>query len=301
MRIKLILRLITALTFATFAIIFSELIPPVEGASPLVVKTVVTLTAAIVGYVLFSDIAATVTKFTLSTFNFVVYRVSSEVLNQLMRLPRQQPHFSLGSTTSPAGTVALTKPLILDTSAIIDGRVLDIAKTGFISGLLLIPEFVLTELQQVADSADGLKRSRGRRGFEIVGELKKLKSLRIEIWDKEVGGKEVDDKLLKLAKNLNGKIVTTDFNLNRLASVSNVSILNVNDLANAVKSVAIPGEELSIKIMHLGKDTSQGVGYLADGTMVVVADGADEIGKTMKVEVTKMIQIPAGRMIFAKK
>ncbi len=131
-------------------------------------------------------------------------------------------------------------------------------------------------------------------------ELKKLKSIRVEIWDKEQNGKAVDEKLLNLAKSLNGRIITTDFNLNKLAVVSNINVLNVNDLSNAVKAISLPGEAMELKIVHLGKDKTQGVGYLPDGTMVVVSDSAEKIGQTVKVEVTKNIQTPAGRMIFAK-
>lgn len=233
----------------------------------------------------------------MTTFNFVVHRVSSEVSSQIFKF---RPNLSFSQPIPQVGSLALTRPLILDTSAIIDGRILDITKTGFVSGLVLVPQFVLTELQQVADSSDGLKRARGRRGFEIVEELKKDKHIRLEVWDKDQNGKQVDEKLINLAKSLYGRIVTTDFNLNRLAIVSNISILNVNDLANAVKTVSLPGENMQLKIMHLGKDKSQGIGYLPDGTMVVISDSADKIGQTIKVEVTKNIQTPAGRMVFAK-
>lgn len=298
MRVRLIFRLLLALTFAVIASIFSQLIPPFGGAETFVVRTFVTILSGFVGFAIFPDIARPIRVITVTTVNFLVHRVSSEVMNQFLKIPRF--NFPLGTPAPAAGMVALTKPLILDTSAIIDGRVLDIAKTGFISGLVLVPRFVLTELQQVADSADDLKRQRGRRGFEIVEELKKLKGIRLEVWDKEHGGKGVDDKLLNLAKALNGKILTCDFNLNRVASVSNIVVLNINNLANAVKQISLPGEELGIKIVHLGKDKMQGVGYLEDGTMVVVADSADEIGKTVKIEVTKNIQTPAGRMIFGK-
>ncbi len=299
MRIKLILRLLTALTFATVAVIFSALIPPVDGTNPFTLRVLVTIVAAVLGYISFPDIANTVTMVTASLFSLVVNRVTSEMLSQMLRLPRQHG-FPFSTPVPQVGGMAITRPAILDTSAIIDGRILDIAKTGFVSGMVLIPQFVLIELQQVADSSDDLKRARGRKGFEIIEDLKKTKGLKVEIWDKDVMAKAVDDKLIKLAKNLNGRIVTTDYNLNRVASVNGVGVLNVNDLANAVKVIAVPGEKLEIKIMHLGKDPSQGVGYLPDGTMIVVQDGADLIGQTPKVEVTKMIQLPAGRMIFAK-
>lgn len=298
MRLKLVLRLILGLIFATLAAIFSQLIPPLFGESSFIIRVLLTLAAAGIGYVVFPSVARWVRVISLTTFNFVVHRVSSEVSNQIIKLPR--PNLPFSHPTPQVGSVAITRPVILDTSTIIDGRILDIAKTGFISGLILVPKFVLTELQQVADSSDDLKRQRGRRGFEMVEELKKIKGVKVEIWDKEQNGKLVDDKLINLAKGLHGKILTTDFNLNKLATVSNIKVLNVNDLANALKSVALPGESLQIKVVHLGKDKTQGVGYLGDGTMVVISDSADRIGQTIKASVTKNIQTPAGRMIFAK-
>lgn len=301
MNIKVVLRLVLAVSFATLAVIFSELLPPLEGVNSILLRILLTILAALIGFLVFPEIAAKVTTTTISMFNFLTNRIAAEVMSQIMRIPKTDNfHIPFMSHTPQGSTVSLQKPLILDTSAIIDGRILDIAKTNFISGNVLVPQFVLTELQQVADSSDFLKRSRGRRGFELIEELKKIKSLRIEVWDKDVSGKQVDDKVLQLAKNLHGKIVTTDYNLNRVASVSNVTVLNVNDLSNAVKTIAVPGEKMEIKIMHLGKDSSQGVGYLNDGTMVVVADGAELVGKTTEVEVTKNIQSPAGRMIFSK-
>lgn len=300
MRNFLILRLILAFVFATFAVIFSELIPPEVGADSFLIKVFITLIAAAVGFAVFPDVARHVRVMTITFFNFVVHRVSSEVSNQILRIRGQTP-FPVAQISSSVGSVAITRPLILDTSAIIDGRVLDIAKTGFISGLILVPRFVLLELQQVADSKDDLKRQRGRRGFEVIEDLKKIKSVRVEVWDKDQSGKTVDDKILSLAKSLNGKVVTTDFNLNKVASVASIGVLNVNDLSNAVKTLALPGEKIEIKIVHLGKDKLQGVGYLPDGTMVVISEVADQIGQTIKVEVTKSLQIPAGRMIFGKK
>lgn len=302
MGVKLVLRLILAFLFATLAAIFSQLIPPFLGES-FTIRALLTVAAGGIGYVVFPAVSRSVRIIIITTFNFVVHRVSSEVSSQILKL-RPNPSLagaSMGAGALPqVGSLALTRPLILDTSAIIDGRILDIGKTGFISGLLLVPQFVLTELQQVADSADSLKRARGRRGFEILAELKKIKSLKLEVWDKDQNGRQVDDKLVSLAKSLHGRIITCDFNLNQLAQVSNINVLNVNDLANAVKAVSLPGEAMELKIVHLGKDKSQGVGYLADGTMVVVAEGAAQIGQSIEVEVTKNIQTPAGRMIFAK-
>lgn len=297
MRIKMVLRLILALIFATNTAIFSQLIPPFGGVNPFVIRVLLTLLAAFVGFAVFPDVAKYLRVITMTFFNFVVHRLSTEVSSQLLKFPR--PSFPFHPTPQ-VGSVALTKPLILDTSSIIDGRILDIARTGFVAGLILIPGFVLTELQQVADSSDDLKRQRARRGFEVIEELKKLKSIKVEIWDKDQSGKGVDEKLISLGKSLHAKIATSDFNLNKVASVSGVGVLNVNELANALKTIALPGESLKIKIMHLGKDPSQGIGYLDDGTMVVVESGADLIGKTAEVKVTKTLQIPAGRMIFSK-
>ena len=300
MRIKIVLRLVLALIFGTLALIYSELIPPIPGTNPQLFKVLITLISVSVGFLVFPDIAKSMTITTKTFFNFVIHRLSSEVSNQMVRLSRGVHPPNPSQIQSQLGSVSITRPLILDTSAAIDGRVLDIAKVGFTSGLILIPKYVLLELQQVSDSSDNLKRQRGRRGFEIVEGLKKIKGVKVEIWDKDQSGKNVDDKILNLAKGVHGKIITTDFNLNKLASISNVAVLNVNDLANALKTVSLPGEELKIKIAHVGKDPDQGVGYLEDGTMIVVADGADKIGQTLDVEVTKSIQIPAGRMIFGK-
>lgn len=297
---KLILRLILALGFALVAFIFSEVVPVVPRIDHTLLRILITAFFGILGFGVFPDIARTITLASISFVNFITAKVSSEVMSQIMRLPRQHQATVPYNNNAPVGGVSMNQPLIVDTSVLIDGRLLDIAKTGFLFGTLLIPQFVLSELQQVADSPDFLKRSRGRRGFDIVEDLKKIKGVRVEIWDKEIVAKTVDDKLLKLAKSLNGRIVTTDFNLNRVASVSGVNVLNVNDLANAVKTSAIPGEQLKVKVIHLGKDPRQGVGYLDDGTMIVVEEGADLVGKEVKTEVSRILQVSAGKMIFTK-
>lgn len=281
-----------AAVFSAVAVIFSALIPPIDGVNTFTLKTALTVVMGLIGFLLFPDLAARVTYFTITLFNMAVSKISMEVLNQFLRL---QGH---GHTNAP---VSAAKPLILDTSAIIDGRILEIARANFLSGIIMVPNFVLLELQQVADSGDSLKRQRGRRGFEIIQELKKIRGVKVEIWDSEVAGKLVDEKLLKLAKSLNGKIITTDFNLNKLAEAHLVVVLNVNDLANALKTPALPGEKLELKIVHIGKDPSQGVGYLPDGTMIVVEDGGGNLGKEIKTEVSRVLQGSAGRMIFAKK
>lgn len=298
MRLRLILRLIWAFIIATFAAIYSQLIPPIFGENGFIIRVLLTVAAAGIGYVVFPPIARSIKVITMTMVNFIVHRVSSEVSNQVVRF--QRPNTPFGHPTPQVGALSLTKPLILDTSAIIDGRILDIIKTGFISGLILVPKFVLVELQQVADSSDDLKRARGRKGFEVVEKIKEARGIKMEVWDKDQNGKTVDEKLMNLAKSLQAKIITTDFNLNRVALVSSIAVLNVNELANAVKTISLPGENLKIKIVHLGKDKTQGIGYLDDGTMVVVSGVADKIGQSLPVEVTKNIQTPAGRMIFAK-
>ncbi|MFB9276779.1 PIN/TRAM domain-containing protein [Cohnella cellulosilytica] len=190
---------------------------------------------------------------------------------------------------------------ILDTSVIIDGRIADICKTGFIEGTLVIPEFVLEELQHIADSSDLLKRNRGRRGLDILNKIQKELDVKVLIYEdanEEPG--EVDSKLVKLAKAMQGKVVTNDFNLNKVCELQGVSVLNINDLANAVKPVVLPGEEIIVQVIKDGKEHGQGVAYLDDGTMIVVEGGRDFIGTTMEVLVTSVLQTSAGRMIFAK-
>ncbi|CAM4477855.1 PIN/TRAM domain-containing protein [Paenibacillus phoenicis] len=190
---------------------------------------------------------------------------------------------------------------ILDTSVIIDGRIADICKTGFIEGTIVIPEFVLEELQHIADSSDLLKRNRGRRGLDILNKIQKELDVKVMIYEgdfEEIS--EVDSKLVKLAKVLQGKVVTNDFNLNKVCELQGVSVLNINDLANAVKPVVLPGEEIMVQVIKDGKEHGQGVAYLDDGTMIVVEGGRDYIGTITEVLVTSVLQTSAGRMIFAK-
>ncbi|HMB21442.1 MAG TPA: PIN domain-containing protein [Anaerolineales bacterium] len=195
----------------------------------------------------------------------------------------------------------LNRTILLDTSVIIDGRVSDIAKTGFLPGTLLIPRFVLNELQYIADSPDGLRRQRGRRGMEVLADLQKLPNILVRISDIDAEGvREVDDKLVVLARQLKCPILTNDYNLNRVAELQGVTILNINELANAVKSVVLPSEHLTLNIFQEGKEFGQGVGYMDDGTMVVVENGHDYIGEYKEVVVTKVLQTAAGRMVFAR-
>ncbi len=203
--------------------------------------------------------------------------------------------------TAGANWSQSNRTILLDTSVIIDGRVADIAKTGFLPGTLLIPRFVLNELQYIADSPDGLRRARGRRGMEVLAELQKATSVVVRISDIDVDGvREVDDKLVILARQMKCPILTNDYNLNRIAELQGVLILNINELANSVKSVVLPGELMEVNVLQEGKEVNQGVGYMEDGTMVVVENGNRHLGKVIPVTVTKVLQTAAGRMIFAK-
>ena len=190
---------------------------------------------------------------------------------------------------------------ILDTSVIIDGRIADICETGFVEGELVIPQFVLKELQQIADSSDSLKRNRGRRGLDILQKMQKNVDLNINIINDDFPKiKEVDTKLIALGQKLGGIVVTNDFNLNKIAELQGVSVLNINQLANAVKPVVLPGEEMSVFILKEGKEYGQGIAYLDDGTMVVVDNARKSIGKNVDVSVTSVLQTTAGRMIFTR-
>ena len=191
--------------------------------------------------------------------------------------------------------------ILLDTSVVIDGRIADICQTKFIEGRFVVPKFVLRELQQIADSSDPLKRNRGRRGLDVLNKIRKNSEIDVKISEEDFPEiQEVDTKLVKLAKILGAKIFTNDFNLNKIAELQGVSVLNVNELANALKPVVLPGEQMTVKLVKEGKEYNQGVAYLDDGTMVVVDNGRRFIGQTLKVMVTSVLQTTAGRMVFAK-
>jgi uncharacterized protein YacL len=207
----------------------------------------------------------------------------------------------LGIIKRPAAMEASAIPRILvDTSAIIDGRIADIAESGFLYGVLEVPRFVLDEVQRLADSADSMRRTRGRRGLEILGRMRKGEATPVQVIDEDVPGTpEVDSKLVALARKNGRAILTNDLNLNRIADLQGVRVLNVNSLANAVKPALLPGEDLRVRVIQAGKDAGQGVGYLDDGTMVVVENGAKSIDSEVDVTVTRVLQTVAGRMVFA--
>ncbi|MDI9441479.1 MAG: PIN/TRAM domain-containing protein [Bacillota bacterium] len=199
------------------------------------------------------------------------------------------------------GLTGQAAPKILDTSVIIDGRISDITRSGFLEGDLIVPGFVLEELQHIADSSDVLKRNRGRRGLDILNKIQKEPYSTVRILEQDYEDvTEVDTKLVKLAKELNGKVVTNDYNLNKVCELHGVPVLNINELANSVKPVVLPGEELKVNVIKDGKEQGQGVAYLDDGTMIVVDGGRRYIGQTVGVLVTSVLQTAAGRMIFAK-
>ena len=231
----------------------------------------------------------------------------------LEALGRLQPLRSSASAAAPppvaapgpAGTPAVdperASPKLLDTNVIIDGRIADICETGFVEGILVVPQFVLRELQYIADSTDSLKRNRGRRGLDVLARMQKRPDLTILVSDRDFPlVREVDAKLVALARETGARIVTNDFNLNKVAEVSGVAVLNINQLANALKPVALPGELMRVSIIKEGKEANQGVAYLEDGTMVVVDNARRFIGRQLEVAVTSAIQTTAGRMIFAQ-
>lgn len=221
----------------------------------------------------------------------------------LVMLSRERDlfHFLSPSSRMLRADVRSGGQIVVDTSAIIDGRIADIAQTGFINGTLIIPRFVLDELRHIADSSDSLRRNRGRRGLEMLNKLRKeattpVQVLDVDRWD----GMEVDGKLIKVAKSLGAPIATTDFNLNRVAEIQGVRVLNVNELANAMKAVVLPGEELQVHVIQEGREVGQGVGFLDDGTMVVVENGRRYLDKVVDVTVTRVLQTAAGRLVFAQ-
>lgn len=195
------------------------------------------------------------------------------------------------------------RPYVLDTSVIIDGRIADLVETNLFDSRLVMPRFVLTELQAIADSADRTKRARGRRGLDILNRLRNNPDVDFTIWDRdlpEFSGQSVDLKLITLAKHLEGRLVTNDYNLNKVARVHGVRVININDLANALKPRFLPGEQIQVRLVRPGEEEQQGVGYLDDGTMVVVEDGRDYVGRTVVLNVTSVLQTSAGRMVFGR-
>ncbi len=234
-----------------------------------------------------------------SYFGTSVFAMRRRDIFELFRSHMSTPALQIG----PGREEGLTpsRRVLLDTSVIIDGRILDVARTGFIMGPMLVPRFVLNELHHIADSSDTLRRNRGRRGIEILNQMQKESPVPVQITDMDIEDVElVDEKLIMLARELGCAIITTDYNLNRVAELQGIVVLNINDLANAVKSVYLPGEDMHIHVIQEGRELGQGVGYLDDGTMVVIEGGRRFVGQEVDVTVTKVLQTSAGRMIFAR-
>lgn len=250
-------------------------------------------------YRIFSTIIPVFLAFFLGYLGFQVgFKKKDELISLFSISARMQKK---KGTADEEHEVQDKKLKILDTSVIIDGRIADICQTGFLEGVIVIPQFVLEELQHIADSSDVLKRNRGRRGLDILNRIQKELDIEVEIYEGDFEDiQEVDSKLVKLAKLTSGVVVTNDFNLNKVCELQKVAVLNINDLANAVKPVVLPGEEMNVQVIKDGKEHNQGVAYLDDGTMIVVEEGRNYIGKHIDVLVTSVLQTAAGRMIFAK-
>lgn len=222
-------------------------------------------------------------------------RVAKEVLSQLSVIRRNK------ATKPRREKVAYQNPIVVDTSVLIDGRIAEVVESGFLSGTLIVPRFVLSELHHIADASSTLRRGKGRRGLQILERLKKSKWIDTKIYTQNLPEeKSIDDKIIALAKSLKGKILTTDFNLNKVATVSGIKVLNINELVNAIKSNLLPGEEIEVKIIQEGKEKNQGLAYLEDGTMIVVEGGNAFMGKEIRVKVSRELQTAAGRMVFAQ-
>lgn len=239
-------------------------------------------------------LSATISIFIYVVFGFIGVKVAISKKEEILKFKLFSREKSVKKGTS--------YPKILDTSVIIDGRIHDIIKTGFLEGPIIIAMFMVKELQYIADSEDPNRRQRGRRGLDILDRIQKEKDIEVRIVDKDYKNiKEVDHKLLKLTEDLHGKLITNDYNLNKVASLQKISILNINELALAIKPIVIQGEKLTVEVINRGKEPEQGLGYLSDGTMIVVEDGKDYIGQTIETTVTSILQTPAGKMIFTRK
>lgn len=243
----------------------------------------------------FGEYISVITFFVLGILGFYIGLRKKEDIISMLRAGRGKMELE------EAVLEAELAPKIVDTSAIIDGRIVDIVRAGFIEGTLILPRFVLDEIHAIADSPDTLRRNRGRRGLDILNALTKGKEIQVELSERDfpdlVG---VDSKLVQLAKEMEGTVVTVDYNLNKVAKLQGVRVLNVNELANALKTLVLPGEEMKVKVVREGKEVGQGVAYLDDGTMIVVEEGKKFIGRDVKTMVTSVLQTPAGRMIFVR-
>ena len=231
----------------------------------------------------------------------IAFLLCSMSVVALQSLKEQIRFYFPGNVPVAKGEPAVRyRPKLLDTNVIIDGRIADVCRAGFVEGPIYVPRFVLEELQQIADSSDSLKRARGRRGLDILNQMQKERELKVPDFPADDPSEEVDARLVRLAREVDGAIITNDYNLNKVAELQGVDVLNINELANALKPVVLPGEEMQVTIIREGKEKDQGIGYLDDGTMIVVEGARRLIGETLDVSVTSVLQTVQGKMIFAK-
>ncbi len=295
MDFKSLARLIIGVAFGLFGYFAVENLVEISNHS---LQTVLSIAAGLILGVAGVYFLPVVTNWTSSLMKTVARRVAAEVISQIRHLPGMSVG---GPRVEREEKSKWVNPVLVDTSSLIDGRIGDVIESGFLFGTIIIPDFILVELQHIADSADSLKRSRGRRGLDVLEAVKGSKYVKSEVYETgNISLKNIDDRLMKLGKTLKARIITNDFNLNKIATVSGVKILNVNELANAMKTPMIPGEEIEVKVIQEGKEKSQGVGYLPDGTMIVVENGASYLGQKIKSKVSRVIQTVAGRMIFVQ-
>ncbi|MEG0923919.1 MAG: TRAM domain-containing protein [Anaerovoracaceae bacterium] len=285
------------------------------SANDIIVGTIGLITGLVIALLLTQIYANVIQGYTYLTLTIITYLVlgylgvviatkkGKEIFSVLVANRKQLQQLQQEANNAKPKKNKDAIPKIFDTSVIIDGRIAEIMKTGFLEGPIVIPEFVLVELRHIADSSDSLKRTRGRRGLDILNKIQNDYGIEIYNTDSEKSLKEipeVDVKLLKLAQLINGKVVTNDFNLNKVAAINGVRVLNLNELANTLKPVVLPGEEMTVDLVKQGKDNSQAIAYLDDGTMIVVEDGRKKIGQSTTINVTSVLQTSAGRMIFGR-
>lgn len=298
----IILRVISGLLVSGIFRLVSEIFPNVRIWSIGDIFTVgFTLLGFVVGVYGMPIISSFVNKFLGEFTEHITKQVVNSVKAQMEKAAQDRRRKA--KETLKKREAQLFNPVVVDTSALIDGRIKEIAQTGFFMATLLVPKFVLSELQHIADSPEALRRGKGRRGLDILNDLKKLKKKGVEVKivdDSAPNASDIDGKLIEIAKAHKGKVLTVDFNLNKVAAASNISVLNVNELSNAIKAVMVPGDKITLRVVSVGKEPTQGVGYLEDGTMIVVENGASYVGKTVSVEVSRFLQTVAGRMIFAQ-
>lgn len=302
MNIQILIRVILGVGFAYLGFFVSERVLTIEEAQILfTVRIVIAIASGATGVF----IVPIVSEWVRTWSTIFANRIASEVIKQA-RIPdfsgmRELPGRISRRGEKEKGAADYVNPILVDTSALIDGRIADVVENGFLYGTLIVPKFILSELQHIADASNALRRGKGRRGLDILEKLKKSKQIETIIYEAgEVKGKTIDDKLLTLAKTLSAKVMTTDFNLNKVATVSGIKILNINDLVNSLKTTLLPGEPLEVKVIQDGKERTQGVGYLSDGTMIVVENGAKYKNQTIPTKVLRVLQTAAGRMIFVQ-